>query len=340
MKIGGNSTMERTGGISWKISILFLIYGFAMPNGAISAPAQSYPTKGIQLVVPFQPGGASDLTGRLVATYLSEKWKRTISVVNKPGAGGITGVTFALQSKNDGYTLFVHSTGPATLNPAIESKLPYKWDDPTFIARTNISPLVFVVKEDAPWKSLKEIMEAVKKDPVAFKYGTSSPGGPSTFAVAQILEASGIDPLKVSRIVLQGGSPTVIAVAGGHVDFAVQYLSEVLSLVQARKVRGLAVTTSERTKQLPDVPTSREAGFEAFNLVAWNGICGPARLPASVVRKWDEAIREAVKDPAFAAKMEEIGSPPSYLGPKEFKAALDKEFKSALKFAEKLGFRK
>ena len=234
----------------------------------------------------------------------------------------------------------MHSTGPGTLNPAIESKLPYKWDDPAFVARTNISPLVFVVKEDAPWKTLKEIMEAVKKDPTQFKYGTSSPGGPSTFAIAQILEATGIDPQKVSRIVLQGGSPTVIAVAGGHVDFAVQYLSEVLSLVQAKKVRALAVTTSERAKQLPNIPTSREAGFEAFNLVAWNGLCGPAKLPEPVIKKWDEAIREAVKTPAFAAKMEEIGSPPSYLGPVEFKAALEKEFKSAVKFAEKLGLRK
>lgn len=318
-----------------------LILGL-MASSAFDLPAfaQAYPTKTIQLIVPFPPGGSTDLTGRVVAKNLSKKWGQTISVVNKSGAGGTTGVVFALQSKNDGYTMLMHVISAGTLNPAIESKLPYKWDEPTLIARTNISPLVFIVKTESPWKNLKELMEDVKKDPTRFKYGTSGLGGPSTFSIAQLLEAAGVDPTKVARVVLQGGAPTVTAVAGGHVDFASQNLSEVISLIEAKRIRGLAVTTSQRVKQLPDIPTSKEAGFEGFNLVGWNGVAGPPNLPNYVIKKWDEGIKEAMKDRTFIEEMERIGADPDYLGPKDFKAALEEQYKSALKFAERLGLRK
>ena len=321
------------------LSLFILVLVWAVLT-APSALAQAYPTKGIQLVVAFPPGGSTDLTGRAIANYVSKKWGQTITVVNKPGAGGTTGTMAALRSKSDGYTMLMNVISTGTLNPAIESKLPYKWDEPTFLARTNISPLVFVVKTDSSWKNLKELMEAVKKDPTQFKYGTSGLGGPSTFSIAQLLEAAGVDPNQVARVVLQGGAPTVTAVAGGHVDFAAQNLVEVISLIQAKRVRGLAVTTRQRVRQLPDIPTSSEAGFEAFNLVGWNGISGPAKLPDSVIKKWDDAVRDALHDPAFIAEMENLGAPPAYLGPKEFKAALEAEYNAALKFAEKLGLRK
>jgi len=318
------------------IFFLLIIVGGSIPF----LYAQAYPTKGIQLIVPFPPGGSTDLTGRVVANYLSKKWGQPISVVNKPGAGGTTGVVFALQSKSDGYTMLMNVSSAGTLNPAIERKLPYKWDDPTFIAQTNISPLVFVVKADSPWKNLREVVEDVKKDPTRFKYGTSGPGGPSTFAIAQLFESAGVDPTKLARIVLQGGAPTVTAVAGGHVDFAAQNLSEVISLIEAKKIRGLAVTTSKRVKQLPDIPTGKEAGFPALNLVGWNGITGPPNLPDYVIKKWDDGIREAIKDPHFVEEMERIGADPAYLGPKDFKAYLQEQYQSAFKIAENLGLRK
>jgi len=331
---------------TWVLLVVFFLLAiiglclFPYSGSVPSIYAQAYPTKGIQLIVPFPPGGSTDLTGRVVASYLSKKWGQPISVVNKPGAGGTTGVVFALQAKNDGYTMLMHVTSAGTLNPAIEKKLPYKWDDPTLIAQTNISPLVFIIKGDSPWKDLREVVEDVKKDPTRFKYGTSGPGGPSTFAIAQLLESAGVDPTKVARIVLQGGAPTVTAVAGGHVDFAAQNLSEVISLIEAKKIRGLAVTTSKRVKQLPDIPTGKEAGFGALNLVGWNGVAGPPHLPDYVIKKWDEGIREAMKDPHFLEEMERIGADAAYLGPSEFKAFLQEQYQSALKIAENLGLRK
>jgi len=323
------------------LTLVIFALGLVPYSGSVpSLHAQAYPTKGIQLIVSFPPGGVTDIVGRLVSNYLSKKWGQPISVVNKPGAGGVTGVVFALQSKNDGYTMLVHVTSTGTTSPAIEKKLPYKWDDPTLIAQTNVSPLVFFVKADSPWKNLKDVTEDVKKDPTRFSYGTSAPGGPSTFAISSLLDSAGVDPNKVARIVLQGGAPIVAAVAGGHVSFAAQNLSEVLPLIEAKKIRGLAVTTATRVKQLPDIPTGKEAGFGAFDLVGYNGIVGPPQLPEYVIKKWDEGVREALKDPNFVAEMEKVGVFAAYLGPDDFKAVQKERYESALKLAEKLGLRK
>ena len=180
----------------------------------------------------------------------------------------------------------------------------------------------------------------MKKDPTKFSYGTSAPGGPSTFAISALLDAAGVDPNKVARIVLQGGAPIVAAIAGGHVSFAAQNLSEVLSLIEAKKIKGLAVTTDTRLKALPDVPTGKESGFPAFNLVGYHGIVGPAKLPDFVIKKWDEGIREALKDAHFVADMEKAGLFAAYLGPADFKAVQKERYESNLRLAEKLGLRK
>ncbi len=320
--------------------VIFALGLFPHSGSVPSLHAQAYPAKGIQLIVSFPPGGSTDIVGRLVANYLSKKWGQPISVVNKPGAGGITGVIFALQSKNDGYTMLMTVTSVGTTSPAIEKKLPYKWDEMTLIAQTNVSPLVFFVKEDSPWKNLKDVTEDVKKDPTRYSYGTSAPGGPSTFAISSLLDAAGVDPNKVARIVLQGGAPIVAAVAGGHVSFAAQNLSEVLSLIEAKKIKGLAVTTDTRLKQLSDVPTGKESGFAAFNLVGYHGVVGPLKLPDFVIKKWDEGVREALKDAHFVADMEKAGLFAAYLGPVDFKAAQKERYESALRLAEKLGLRK
>ena len=320
--------------------LLLPLCAWTLFGGIQGGWAQEYPTKTIELIVPFPPGGSTDLTARVVATHLSKKWGRTISVVNKPGSGGAVGTMAVLRAKNDGYTMLMTVISAQILNPAIESKLPYKWDDPTHIARTNISPLVFIVKADSPWTDLKHVMEDVKKDPEKYKYGTAGLGGPSTFSIGQLLDAAGVDPLKVARIVLQGGAPTITAVAGGHVDFASQNLCEVISMIEAKKIRGLAVTSLERAKQLPQIPTGRELGYPDYDLIGWNGIAGPSNLPAQVINKWDQGIRDLMHDPKFIDDMERIGAPPSYLGPTDLKNTLEKEYKRAVLFGEKMGLKK
>ncbi len=307
---------------------------------ALAGPAAAYPDRPIDLVVSFPPGGVTDQVGRVVAGYLSKKWGQPINVVNKAGGGGVTGAFAALSARPDGYTMLVTVTSVGSTNPAMDTKLPYKWDQFTFIARTNISPLVVFVKADAPWKSLKDLADAIRADPTKLKYGTSAAGGPSTFVTAQLATAIGADPTKLTRVVLNGGAPTIAAVAGGHVDFAAQNLAEVTALIEGGKIRGLGITSEARAPQIKDVPTTHEAGFPRVNLIGYNGIVGPRNLPAAVVDKWLGSIQEMTKDPEFIATMEKLGVPVAYLGPAEFKEFLRRDYETALEFTTRLGMRK
>lgn len=172
-----------------------LVYGPAM--------AQNYPSKEVKLIVPFPPDGVTDLNARILAKHLSKFWGQPITVSNMPGGGGTKGTMFVLGSAKDGYTMMMSATGQGTQNPAIDSKLPYTWDEPTLVGRTSISPLVFVVKGNSPWSSLRAVVDDVKKDPAKFKYGTSGPGGVGSIALSLLFGSNGIDVQKLGRVELQ-----------------------------------------------------------------------------------------------------------------------------------------
>jgi tripartite-type tricarboxylate transporter receptor subunit TctC len=304
------------------------------------AAAQNYPNKEIKFVVPFPPGGVTDLNARILAKHLSKFWGQPVTVTSMPGGGGTDGTMFVLNSPKDGYTMMMSATGQGTQNPAIESKLPYKWDDPTLVARTSISPLVFVVKGDSPWSSLREVVDDVKKDPAKYRYGTSGPGGVGSIALALLFGSNGIDVQALGRVTLQGGAGLLEAVASGRTHFAAQYLAEMGPLLASGKLKPLAVSTPARVKQLPNTPTSQEAGFDTFTLIGWNGIVGPSQLPADIVIRWDEAIKALAADPAFVVETEALGAEVAYLDPVRFKSTLKAEYEMAVKQAEKLGLRK
>jgi tripartite-type tricarboxylate transporter receptor subunit TctC len=314
-----------------------LVLTVLAPSARSAAP---YPTKPITLICPFSAGGASDLVGRAVSDTLTKKWGQPVTVVIKTGAGGTTGTVAGLQSAPDGYTLFLAGNSNGTINPALEKNLPYKWDQATMVGRVATNTMVLIVKADSKWQTAKELVDDVAKNPKDFKMGTGSAAGPSTFCTAQILGGAGIDITLPSRVVFQGGAPVVTAVAGGHVDFAAQSVSEVLSLVQAGKIRALAVTSTERAKQMPQVPTGKEAGYPWFTWLGYTGIQGPSNLPEGVVKQWAEALKEAMRDPDFLKKMDDVGATPNYLGPEEFKNFLRADNADAVQVLTKLGLRK
>jgi tripartite-type tricarboxylate transporter receptor subunit TctC len=304
------------------------------------AMAQSYPKQEIKLIVPFPPGGVTDLNARILAKHLSKLWRQPVTVSNMAGGGGTDGTMFVLNSPKDGYTMMMSATGQGTQNPAIDSKLPYKWDEPTLVARTSVSPLVFVVKGDSRWSSLREVVDDVKKDPTKYKYGTSGPGGVGSIALSLLFGSNGIDVQTLGRVTLQGGAGLLEAVATGRTDFAAQYLAEMGPQLASKTLKPLAVSTAARVKQLPNTPTSREAGFDTFTLIGWNGIVGPSRLPADIVARWTEAIKALAADPAFVVETEASGAEVAYLDPVEFKSTLKAEYEMAVKQADKLGLRK
>lgn len=317
-----------------------LLIGLSALAACPPALAQSYPTKEVKLIVPFPPGGVTDLNARILARHLSKYWKQPVTVSDMPGGGGTKGTMFVLGSPKDGYTMMMSATGQATQNPAIDSKLPYRWDEPTLVARTSVSPLVFVVKGDSPWNSLRDVVADVKKDPARYRYGTSGVGGVGSLAISLLLGSNGVDLQKLGRVELQGGAPMLDNVATGGTHFAAQYLAEMGLQLKSKQLKPLAVSTPARVKQLPDTPTSLEAGFDTFTLIGWNGIVGPAQLPAEVVGRWNEAIKALSADKEFVAETEASGAEVSYLDPEKFKAALKTEYETALAQAVKLGLRK
>ena len=322
------------------LSLSALLIGLSAVAVCGPAVAQSYPSKEVKLIVPFPPGGVTDLNARILAKHLTRLWGQPVTASTMPGGGGTTGTMFVLNSAKDGYTMMLSATGQATQNPAIDSKLPYRWDEPTLVARTSISPLVFVVKGDSPWRSLREVVDDVKKDPAKYRYGTSGPGGVGSIAMSVLFGSNGVDVQKLGRVTLQGGSPMLDNVATGETHFAAQYLAEMGPQLASKKLKPLAVSTPKRVRQLPDTPTALEAGFDTFTLIGWNGIVGPSQLPGDIVGKWNDAIKALAADKAFVAETEASGAEVAYLDPERFKAALKAEYETALQHAVKLGLRK
>jgi tripartite-type tricarboxylate transporter receptor subunit TctC len=305
-----------------------------------TARADPYPSTDVRLVVPFPPKGVTDLTARVVAAHLAQRWRRAVEVVNVTGDGSNTGVVQLLRSPADGATMMMTATGAGTQNPAVDPKTPYRWDEPTIVARVTVSPLVFVVNAASPWTTLKEALEAIAQHPEHHPYGTSGSGGAAILQMARLFAAAHIDRTRVPALPQQGGAGILAALVDGRTSFAAQYLAEMRPLLEAHKIKPLAVSTPARAPQLPGVPTGAEAGVPAFDLVGWTGIEGPPGLPDGVVRAWDEAIRELAADPAFRREADAMSATVAYLGPVEFKAALRTEYETAVRAAVALGMRK
>ena len=289
-----------------------------------NAQAAAYPAKGIDVIVPFAPGAGTDLMGRVVAEGLAKKWKYPVSVVNKPGGNTIIGTAEVMRSKPDGYTLLVDSPGSSSMQVGM-TDLPYKVEDRVFVARAATSPMALVVPQNSPWKSLKDVAEAAKRDPAGLSW--TSLGGTSgvDLVMRQFFAAAGIDVAKAKMVTYPGAAPAINAVAGGHVQFGAATAGAVLPLVGGGNMRAIAVTSPERVKDLPDVATTGQQGFGAVNVVYWIGFSGPPGLPAQIVRAWAEAIPEVLKDPDVLAKLARVTSGPAFLGPEEFKQFIQSE---------------
>ena len=308
--------------------------------GAPVAAQPAYPTRPIEIVVAFAPGGGADVAARLIAGYAAKKWGQPVSVVNMPGASGITGTLRALNARPDGYTLLLEPHATASMLFAVESDVPFKMDGKTPIGLITLDPVIYTVKEDSPWKTLADVAAAARRDPKSFRYGIAGVAAVAAFSVAQFLYSAGVPVAETNRVVFTGGAPAITALAGGHVDFAGQQWSESAPLIQGRKVRGLAVVHPTRLPGLPDVPTAREAGFRDLDVVGWQGLAGPPRLPAPIVAKWAALIEEAAKDPEFLEQAARVNKVIAYKGPDAFWQFQQEELKKYVPLAARMGIRK
>lgn len=308
------------------------------PGISRTVAAAQYPEEPIDLVVAFAPGGSTDVVARALVEALADVWDQPVEVLNREGGSGATGTSSVVTAEPDGQTILMSVTSAGLTNPAIQGDaLPYSWDDFSFIARVTTSPLVVIVSADSPYTTLQDLVDAIAEAPGDFSYGTSGPGGPSTFATAQIMSQAGVDPTAITEVVLGGGADTVTAVAGGNVDFAVQNLSEVVELVSGGLLLGLAVSNEERVESLPDVPTAEEAGFDQFTFQGWNGLVGPIGLEEEVINAWNEAVEPILANEEFQTQLRELGLEPAYQGPEEFETWLGEQYEFATQVVEDLG---
>jgi tripartite-type tricarboxylate transporter receptor subunit TctC len=323
----------------WTRTALLIV----LAAGLLAAPAAAqtaYPTRPVEIIVGYAPGGGADVAARLIAGYASRKWGQPVNVVNMPGASGITGALRALNARPDGYTLLLEPHATASMLFAVESDVPFKMDGKTPIALITLDPVVYTVKADSPWKTLADVAGAARANPKAFRTGIAGVSGVAAFSVSQFLFSASVPLAETNKVVFTGGAPAVTALAGGHVDFCGQQWSESAGLIHGGKIRALAVVNPTRLPGLPDVPTAKEAGFADLDVVGWQGLAGPPKLPADVVKKWAALVEEASKDRAFLEQAQKASKVIAFKGPDAYWQHQQDELKKYLPLAQKMGIRK
>jgi len=310
------------------------ILASALAAASLSGLAHAaYPDKPIQLILPFPPGGAADVGGRLVAAQLEKVLGTTVIVNNRPGGGTIIGAQAAANAAPDGYTLFMSSNSTFTLNPAIRSDLPYdavKDFEP--IGAVGTLPIVLAVNSAQPYKTLAELVDAARAKPDTLMYASFGTGTVAHFAGEMFKSASAI---RISHVPYRGSAPAMTDLIGNQVPMAFDTVVGVLPQLKSGKVRPLAVTTSSRAKALPDVPTVAESGYPGFDLSSWVVMVTPAGLPADVAARLKEGLVTAMADPQLQERMAAAGFEPVPTRVDDWKTRVSEETARLKTIAEK-----
>lgn len=294
----------------------------AFATFAGGAFAQAWPAKPISLVVPFPPGGTTDVLARSVAQKLSEALGQQVIVENKPGAGATLGADYVAKARPDGYTLLMGAVHH-TIAPAVFKKLAYDFQkDFAPITVVAAVPNVLVVNNEVPAKSVKELIALAKSQPGKLNYGSNGNGTAQHLIGTQFQNMAGIDLVHVPY---KGSGPLTTDLIGGQVTMSFDTITPVLPHIKAGKLRALAVTTAKRSAALPDVPTIAEAALPGFDLGSWFGIVAPAATPKEVVARLHTEIAKALKSDDIKARFAEIGAEPVGNTPDEMRAQIAAE---------------
>ena len=275
-----------------------------------AAFAQHYPDRPVKLIVPFAPGGATDILGRLLATGLSDKLGQPVIVENRPGAGTVVAGGMVAKAPPDGYTLFLGASTTLTHNPAIRTSLPY---DPlrsfTPLGLVADMGLVLVAHNDTPGRTLQELVALTKAAPDKFSYGSYGTGSSVHFGGEMLKTATG---LKAMHVPFNGSSPSLTALMGGQVQLAVDTVVATTPLIKAGKIRPIATLGGQRLPLLPQVPTVAESGYPGFHMDTWFAFLAPAGLPAPIRQKVEKALADVMADAALRQKLVDIGLSPAW----------------------------
>ncbi|MBM3356722.1 MAG: tripartite tricarboxylate transporter substrate binding protein [Betaproteobacteria bacterium] len=275
---------------------------------AAGANAQSYPVKPVRIVVPYPPGGGTDLLGRPMAAKLSEKWGQSVVIENRGGASGMVGAEVVAKSAPDGYTLLLSASAEIALNVALYPKMAYDPErDFNPISLLAISPVVLAVHPSLPVRNVREFVALAKKRPGELGYATAGTGGPHHITGEWMKLITGIN---IIHVPYKGGGPQLVDLMGGHVHSGLIALPVVAPHMKSGKIRVLAVSTVKRSLSFPDIPTLDESGFKGLDVSQWWGMLVPTGTPKEIVAKLQVDAVELTKIPEIRSRMADLGADP------------------------------
>lgn len=295
------------------------ILGFGVPM----AQAADYPTKAIELIVTYAPGGSTDTTARFTSPGASKLLGQPIVIINKPGAGGALALDAVAKSNPDGYTLVIFAINAPILK-AINPKL-------SFHPLQDFAPIALLIKQanalvvpsSSQITTVAQYVEAAKKNPGKLVFASSGMGSSQHLSGEMFKKIARVD---ITHVPHKGSAPAVTALLGGHNDSGFINAPDVMEQIRAGKLRAIAVTTAQRMPELPNTPTIAESGYPTYEVVSWIGVAAPAKTPPAIVEKLGGVYKRVMEDPEVLAKMRYLGFIPSYLPPAKFADWVKNEF--------------
>jgi len=284
------------------LSLVAAAATLALGFGTVSA--QSYPSKPISLVVPFAAGGPTDIVARTLAATMTKSLGQSVVVENKAGAGGTIAANFVMKAPADGYTFLIHHNGMATA-PALYRKLAYNpINDFEHVGNVVDVPMTLLARKDMAAKNLGELVSHIKANGDKVNLANAGLGAVSHLCGTLFQQSIGVS---LTTVPFQGTGPALNALLGGQVDLLCDQTTSTTPHIKAGTVKFYGVTTKQRIKALPDAPTLHEGGMRDFEVIVWHGVYAPKGTPSAVMQKIGDAMRTALKDPAFVSRMAELG---------------------------------
>ncbi|AMR78283.1 tripartite tricarboxylate transporter substrate binding protein [Cupriavidus taiwanensis] len=308
----------------WILGFSAAVVGcWAATGQSVANASESWPSRPIKWVVPYPPGGTTDMLARIVGAKLSERLGQPVVIENKPGAGGDVGTAYVAKQPADGYTIVMGNIGPIAINPTLTP-------DARFSPTRDLAPVtllaevpnLLVVNPQLPVKSVKELVQYAKQQPNPLSYAT--PGNGTSLHLAGELFASTAG-LRMVHVPYRGSGPGLNDTMAGHVPIMFDNMPSALNLVKGGKVRALAITSAVRSPLLPDVPTMTEAGLSNYQITGWFGVLVPAATPKPIVTRLDAEIQAVLKMPDVRSKIGDIGGIISGAGRDEFGRFIQQE---------------
>ncbi len=322
--------------INFKRPAIFLLLGLGVLFNPVLSLGQDFPAKPVRILVGFTPGGVPDITARLIAQGLSDKWKQPVTVENKPGAGSTIAAHAVASAPPDGLTLLSVSSAHA-IGPALYNKLPFDTlKDLSGITLTATGPALVIVSPTLPVKNMVEFIAMARAKPGQLNYSSAGTGSGSHFAVELLKSQAG---LNIVHVPFKGIPEALNETIAGRVDMFISPYASAIKLVQSGRAKAIAVTSTQRMPDLPDVPTVAESGVPDYKWIFWYGLLAPAKTPAKVIQQINADVGVILKSPEIGQRLKPLGTQALTSTPAEFDKLIAEEVDSFVRLSRAAGIK-